>query len=232
MKISLNHARLWLIQLCIVTTGLIGLTQTKVYSKLHKHGTNVLNFTEVDEPEHISASICNTPECYKVAEGIKSAIDTSVKPCDDFFLFSCGKWIKTHPIPKSYNDYSTFTRLSKEIERELRNLLEEPSTLETLPENEALRKAKDFYHSCMNTELIEAQGAEPVKEFIRDIGSWSICGDKGWDKDNWDIYRQLGVLQSTYYPATPFFSVEVTNDHLNSTKHLIKVRKVLASNAR
>lgn len=182
------------------------------------------NSKELGSRERVgNVTICDTEECAKVAKLIKSSIDTNVDPCDDFFAFSCGNWIKTHPIPKSYNDYSTFTRLSMVIESELRDLLEKPSTLDNLPENQALRKAKLFYKSCMDTGLIEKQGALPMNDFIREIGSWSVCSDGSWNKSDWNIYSRLKKLQREYYPASPFFSVEVTNDHLNSTKHLIKV---------
>lgn len=226
MKISSNSANLWIL-ICVITAGFIGLTQTKTVRKAHKRkAIRRQNVTIFGQPELTKPNICTTPECHTVAKRIKEAINTSVNPCDDFFLFSCGQWIKKHQIPKSYNDYSTFTRLSKEIEAKLRNLLENRSSLEALPENEALRKAKDFYHSCMNTELIEKQGAEPLKQYIRSIGSWSVCDDGSWDKKNWDVYKHLKMLQNSYYPASPFFSVEVTNDHLNSSKHLIKVKFV------
>ncbi|KAJ7377717.1 hypothetical protein OS493_027279 [Desmophyllum pertusum] len=85
------------------------------------------------------------------------------------------------------------------------------------------RKQETFYGSCMDDKQIEALGPKPMLDFIREIGSWSICQDGSWNKTSWDIYKVLQQLQSTYYPAPPFFSVEVTNDHLNSTKHLIKV---------
>ena len=174
-----------------------------------------------------NSEICETPECIQVAEYIKKSIDSTVDPCSDFFQFSCGGWIKRNPIPKSYNDYSTFTKLSKVIETEIQQLLQ-PSKMshDGAPQNEALVKTRDFYSSCMDDAEIERQGAKPMLDFIREIGSWSICNDGSWNKSAWDIHKILKYLQSTYYPASPFFSVEVTNDHLNSTKHLIKVRKL------
>ncbi|EDO49684.1 predicted protein, partial [Nematostella vectensis] len=167
--------------------------------------------------------VCQEPECQQIATLIRDAIDTDTPPCKDFFKFSCGNWVRKHPIPRSYNDFSTFTKVSKDIEDQLRELLETPSYIETLPENQALRKAKDFYRSCMDTKTIERLGTRPLMKLIRQLGSWSLCNDKSWNKEKWDAYDVLRKLQSTYYPASPFFSVEVTNDHLNSTRHLIKV---------
>lgn len=181
-------------------------------------------FSMAHNQTNSKSGICQTPQCTRVAEYIKKSIDSTVKPCDDFFKFSCGGWIRRNPIPKSYNDYSTFTKLSKVIEGELKELLQDSRMSDDQGyENEALVKTKHFYSSCMDEQEIERLGPRPMLDFIRKIGSWSICYDRSWNKASWDIHKVLQHLQSTYYPAPPFFSIEVTNDHLNSTKHLIKV---------
>ena len=170
---------------------------------------------------------CHAAECVKVATYIRNSLNTSVDPCEDFYRFSCEGWIKRNPIPKSYNDYSTFTKLAQEIEDELRSLLEKHDKLlddESNTEYEALRKAKNFFKSCMDEDEIERLGPQPALDFIHDIGSWSLATDGSWNKSRWDPYDVLRNLHKSLFPAPPFFSVEVTNDHLNSTKHLIKVR--------
>lgn len=182
-------------------------------------------FSDVHNETKSGMNICRTHECSTVAEYIKKSIDSTVDPCDDFFTFCCGGWIRRNPIPKSYNDYSTFTKLSKVIEGEIRDLLQASNMSHDGPPTEALLKTRDFYRSCMDEQQIEILGPRPMLDFIKLIGSWSICQDGSWNKTSWDIHKVLQHLQSTYYPAPPFFSVEVTNDHLNSTKHLIKVSR-------
>ena len=181
-------------------------------------------FTDVQNRTDTMLHVCHTQDCIQVAEYLKSSIDSSVNPCDDFYTYCCGGWIRHNPIPKSYNDYSTFTKLSQVIETELRDLLERTNSSDGNLNDEALVKTKQFYKSCMAEQEIEKLGPKPMWDFIREIGSWSICDDGSWKKSDWDVHKVLQHLQSTYYPASPFFSVEVTNDHLNSTKHLIKVR--------
>lgn len=170
--------------------------------------------------------VCRAPECVKVAARIEKALNTSVEPCEDFYRFSCEGWMKRNPIPKSYNDYSTFTKVSQDIETQLHGLLKKHDKFlddENNTAYEALRKAKDFYQSCMDEEEIEKLGPKPALNFIHEIGSWSLAKDGSWNKSKWDPYAVLRNLHRSLFPAPPFFSVEVTNDHLNSTKHLIKV---------
>ncbi|KAJ3205582.1 Endothelin-converting enzyme 2 [Entophlyctis luteolus] len=41
--------------------------------------------------------LCTTKSCVLAAANILTAIDASADPCDDFYRFSCGNWIKNHP---------------------------------------------------------------------------------------------------------------------------------------
>ena len=57
-----------------------------------------------------------------------------------------------------------------------------------------------------------------------------MCANDGWNESEWNVYDVMKHVHSTLFPATPFFSVDVTNDHLNSTMHLVKVQIILHSN--
>ena len=41
---------------------------------------------------------CTSKECVKVAASILSDLDENVDPCDDFYHFSCGGWIKKNNL--------------------------------------------------------------------------------------------------------------------------------------
>ena len=169
--------------------------------------------------------VCRSAECIKVAKYINNSLNKSADPCQDFYNFACGNWKKHNPLPKSYNDFNTFSKLSHRIERQLRDLLADSIKIDDRTmEHQSIQKAKDFYKSCMDVKEIEQLGALPMLNFIKSIGSWAVAGKKSWRKPRWNIYKVLKHVQKLYYPAPPFFSVEVTNDHLNSTKHLIKVK--------
>ena len=175
-----------------------------------------------DDSEELRTKVCVSQECNILANTVKGALNETEEPCNDFYNFACGGWKETHKIPSSENEITSFTILTKEIEDEIHKLLEEEPKPD---ENEALTKARSFYKSCMDNETLESYGAKPALDFISYIGGWSLCNNDEWKKKSkkWNVYDVLIKTQRNFYPAPAFFTVEVTNDHMNSTRHLIKV---------
>jgi len=167
--------------------------------------------------------VCDTQECRNVAKEIHLKMNETISPCDDFYEFACGRWINEKKIPSCENEITSFTVLTKTIENQIRKLIEQEPKKE---ESKALQKARDFYQSCNNTKEIERLGAKPALDFIDSIGGWSLCNKDKWKNEQskkWNATEVLKKIQREFYPAPPFLSFEVTNDHLNSTKHLIKI---------
>ena len=51
-------------------------------------------------------------------------LDKSCKPCDDFFQFAMGGWMKANPIPPEYSRWGSFTVLLDKNLQNLRQILE------------------------------------------------------------------------------------------------------------
>jgi putative endopeptidase len=90
-----------------------------------------------------------------------SNLDRSCKPCDDFYQFAMGGWMKSNPIPPQYSSWGTFTQLHDNNLAALRGILETVAKA-SAPAGSNEQKIGDFYASCMDTAAIEAAGLKPL----------------------------------------------------------------------
>src|SRR5262245_48983322 len=54
-----------------------------------------------------------------------SHMDKTCKPCDDFFQYVNGNWIKNNPIPPEYASWGSGSMLRDNNQKQLRTLLDE-----------------------------------------------------------------------------------------------------------
>ena len=90
-----------------------------------------------------------------------SNLDKSCKPCDNFYEFAMGGWIKANPIPAEYSSWGTFTQLRDNNLTAMRTILDAAAAAHTSNGTNE-QKIGDFYASCMDTSAIEAAGLKPI----------------------------------------------------------------------
>ena len=91
-------------------------------------------------------------------------MDTTVKPCDDFFHYVNGNWLKKNPIPAAYNQWGSFTILQENNGEVLHAILEDAKNDAAAPAGSNKHKIGDFYASGMDSAAIEALGWKPIAE--------------------------------------------------------------------
>ncbi len=107
------------------------------------------------------------------------AIDKSANPCNNFFQYACGSWIKNHPIPADESRYGRFNELQDRNLAILRTILEESAKQQNRSAID--QKIGGFYQSCMNEPLIEQKGKAPLLpelERISDISNQQQLEDE------------------------------------------------------
>ena len=90
-----------------------------------------------------------------------SDFDAAVRPQDDLFRHVNGAWLDRTEIPEDKARWGSFHLLNEQAEQHVRAIIEE--SVDADPADPA-RKIGDLYTSFMDTERIEQQGIEPLRE--------------------------------------------------------------------
>jgi putative endopeptidase len=96
-----------------------------------------------------------------------AAMDSSVKPGDDFWAYVNGTWDKNTQIAAEHSRESPFVTLSDGAEKDVRQIVEQ---LANDPNRDHLgRQVGDYYASFMDTDAIEAAGTAPLKPYLAEM---------------------------------------------------------------
>ncbi|XP_016074709.1 PREDICTED: membrane metallo-endopeptidase-like 1 [Miniopterus natalensis] len=172
----------------------------------------------VEEPQKDQA--CTSAGCVIAAARILHNMDESKDPCDDFYQYACGGWLRRHVVPETSSRYSVFDILRDELEVILKRVLEN-STAKDRP---AVQKAKTLYRSCMNESIIEKRDSKPLLDILEVVGGWPVAVDS-WNNTvghSWQLERQLAVLNSEFNKRI-LIDLFIWNDDQNSSRHIIYI---------
>ncbi|ELK10607.1 Membrane metallo-endopeptidase-like 1 [Pteropus alecto] len=164
--------------------------------------------------------LCTTPGCVMAASRILQNMDPQREPCDDFYQYACGGWLRHHVIPETNSRYSVFDILRDKLEVILKRVLEN-STSKDRP---AVKKAKMLYRSCMNESVIEKRGSQPLLDVLAAVGGWPVAMDKWNDTvgPTWELEQQLAVM-NTQFNRRVLIDLFVWNDDQDSSRHIIYI---------
>src|SRR5216110_1555508 len=103
-------------------------------------------------------------------------LDKTCKPCDDFYQFAMGGWMKANPIPPEYSVWGSFSQLADKNQKNLREILEAAASTKASPGTNE-QKIGDFYASCMDTTSIDAAGGKPIEPEMTLISAIQTLAD-------------------------------------------------------
>ncbi|KAL4647013.1 neprilysin isoform X2 [Arapaima gigas] len=167
---------------------------------------------------HHGDGVCTTADCTQSASRLLENMDPTVEPCENFYQYACGGWLKKNIIPETSARHSTFDILRDELEVVLKGVLERPGG----SEGDALRKARTLYQSCTNESNIESRGGRPLLGMLGDVFEWPVATDS-WDADygaNWTLESVIARLNEKYRTQV-LINFFVGTDDRDSHSHII-----------
>ncbi|KAM9277835.1 kell blood group glycoprotein isoform 3-T3 [Cariama cristata] len=145
---------------------------------------------------------------------LNSRNDT-VDPCEDFYKYACGNWKGKHSSRTTEESLNVFDVLLEENQLILKRLLEGP---QFGIRGSAKEKAIHFYRSCMDTQRIESQGTQPLKDLLNQVGGWNITGVAKAKDFNETLQTLMGR-----YSTFPFFTVHVGPTPFDLKTNIIQI---------
>ncbi|XP_047040451.1 neprilysin-2 isoform X1 [Helicoverpa zea] len=162
--------------------------------------------------------LCNSPGCIHTASKLLLNMDDKVDPCDDFYDFACGSFMKNTRIPDDKTSVNTFSIITDQLQEQIRALLDEP-IIENEPRPFAL--AKTLYQACMNRTAIESRGVQPLLDMLKRLGGWPVLDGDSWDEKSFSWEQSVYKFRSAGYSVDYFLDFSISVDVKNSTKRII-----------
>ncbi|KAG5681590.1 hypothetical protein PVAND_011006 [Polypedilum vanderplanki] len=146
---------------------------------------NTLNDSNVD--------FCRSSQCVISASRMEHLIDWKVDPCENFYNFACGKFIRDSTLHDRRDSLNIFTMTDDKLKDQLRRLFTQKVKSNEI---EPYKMVKHLFMSCMDTDSADARGVEPLRKLIKAVGGWPMLVESNWNENDWNFEDSVLKLRS------------------------------------
>ncbi|XP_016836925.1 neprilysin-2 [Nasonia vitripennis] len=163
---------------------------------------------------------CSSLSCQNEASFFINNIDQNIDPCEDFYQFACGNFIKNAIIPDDENKIDMMSITQKKV---LSELVDEIKKEIQPNEISAFKKLKIYYHNCMNKSRIQEEGTYTLLRILDELGDWPVLLGESWTDNNYNWPEIVFRIKDHGYPVLFPVTFYVGIDPKNTTKNILKI---------
>lgn len=143
-----------------------------------------------------------------------SDFDTTIARGDDFYQYSNGGWLKSHPIPGDKSRLNTFDVLNDDNLERLKEIVETARNKHAAKGSNE-QKIGDYYALAMDSTRRQKEGITPIRPIIDRIRAMKF-----------DVKDSSFATELAYFHlnmGNPFFAVGCTPDAKNSSMNIAEL---------
>lgn len=164
--------------------------------------------------------VCEMPGCIQFAESLQASIDSSANPCENFYQYSCGKWLANNEIPEDETRIGSFNSADDIMNENLNNSLKNQTEDR---DSGPIQTAKTFYATCLNVAKRQEEGVARLKQLISEYsgGGWPLA-EFSWDESRFDWHKTL-IRLSSELNVHPLFVIGPDLNLWNTSQHVLTI---------
>ncbi|CAF4276619.1 unnamed protein product, partial [Adineta steineri] len=149
------------------------------------------------------------------------SIDETIDPCEDFYQFACGTWLKNTRIPPENGKHRSTSRLTIRLENALVDFFSTSPPNDTV-EPRAIINARHLYDSCMDEDAIEIEDIDVILSLVKtEFGGWPVLEGLTWNESTFDLSRL--TLKLNQYNNFILYTIKSVADDKNSSVRSIRI---------
>lgn len=165
-------------------------------------------------------NVCESPECTSESTNLLNYMDLTIDPCENFYDFACGKYMKDFKLPDEKDIDFTLFNLGDEVREQVRATLMEESQPN---ESHAFKLAQDFMKTCLDEKTLNASGTQPMKDLFEKYGGWPVL-KSDWNEDSWDwLNAKRQIFNDGFMELILDFSIQPSDK--DNSKQVMVVSK-------
>lgn len=178
-------------------------------------------FAQTNQTQYGSQTKCWTQGCRRTAENMKNYLDESINPCENFYGFACGNYIKNTIIPRGQGSINVFTSVEDLVSEQLRPIISEPTRFN---ESKTIRLTKYFYASCVNQdEHTDDHVIKQMADILEELGGWPVVRGDTWQDRSFHWIETVKQFRRFGLNTNAIFSLNIETDSQNSSRRLLIV---------